>query len=219
LFFGLGTALFAYYQSHPEKLDPSVTSDQIFPLFIAREMPVGLAGLIVAGVFAAAQSTVSTSMNSSATTVVTDFMKPLNLCKSDAGYLRAARVLTVLIGVLGTAAGLWFIDPEIKSLFDAFLKVIGMFMGVLGGLFVLGVMTTRASGSGALVGALVGAAVMFSMWMFTSINGYIYTATGVATCFVVGYLVSLLLPASSKDLSGLTIYSMGREGEASKPAG
>jgi SSS family transporter len=207
LFFGLGTALFAYYQSHPEKLDPSVTSDQIFPLFIAREMPVGLAGLIVAGVFAAAQSTVSTSMNSSATAVVTDFMKPLNLCKSDAGYLRAARVLTVLIGVLGTAAGLWFIDPEIKSLFDAFLKVIGMFMGVLGGLFVLGVMTTRASGSGALIGALVGAAVMFSMWLYTPINGYIYTATGVASCFVVGYLASMLLPGSAKDLTGLTIYT------------
>ncbi len=207
LFFGLGTALFAYYQSHPDKLDPSVTSDQIFPLFIAREMPVGLAGLIVAGIFAAAQSTVSTSMNSSATTVVTDFMKPLNMCRSDAGYLRAARALTLLIGVLGTAAGLWFIDPEIKSLFDAFLKVIGMFMGVLGGLFVLGVMTTRANGAGAIVGALVGAMVMFWMWMYTPVNGYIYTATGVGTCFVAGYFASLLSPISTKDLTGLTIYS------------
>ena len=58
------------------KLDPTITTDQIFPLFIANEMPVGLAGLIVAGIFAAAQSTVSTSMNSTATTVVTDFLRP-----------------------------------------------------------------------------------------------------------------------------------------------
>ena len=208
LFFGLGTALFAFYQSHPEKLDPSITSDQLFPLFIAREMPVGLAGLIVAGIFAAAQSTVSTSMNSSATTVATDFLKPLGVCQTDNGYLWAARFLTVLIGVLGTFTGLLFIDPQIQSLFDEFLRVIGLFMGVLGGLFVLGTMTTRGNGSGAIVGALVGAAAMFSMWKYTPIQGYIYTATGIATCFAVGYLVSRLTPASNKDLTGLTIYTM-----------
>jgi solute:Na+ symporter, SSS family len=73
LFFGIGTALFAYYRTHPGRLDPTITTDQIFPLFIALEMPIGLAGLIVAGIFSAAQSTVSTSMNSTATTVVTDF--------------------------------------------------------------------------------------------------------------------------------------------------
>ena len=132
----------------------------MFPLFIAHEMPVGLAGLIVAGIFAAAQSTVSTSMNSTATTVVTDFLKPLNVCQSDRGYLRAARLLTFAIGVAGTMIGLLFVNPEIKSLFDQFIKVIGLFMGVLGGLFVLGALTHRANGAGALVGALVGAGVM-----------------------------------------------------------
>ena len=60
LFFAIGSALYAFYRNHPEKLDPTIASDQIFPLFIAREMPIGLAGLIVAGIFAAAQSTVST---------------------------------------------------------------------------------------------------------------------------------------------------------------
>lgn len=94
LFFGLGSALFAFYHSHPGKLDPTITTDQIFPLFIATEMPVGLAGLIVAGVFAAAQSTVSTSMNSTATAVVTDFFRPFNACKTEHGYLRAAQSLT-----------------------------------------------------------------------------------------------------------------------------
>ena len=157
LFFGLGTALHAYYQSHPEKLDPNITTDQIFPFFIAHEMPVGVAGLIVAGIFAAAQSTVSTSMNSTATTLVTDFLRPLNTCRTDRGYLQVARILTFVIGVLGTLIALLFVDPDIKSLFDQFLKIIGLFMGVLGGLFVLGAMTKRANGTGALTGAIVGA--------------------------------------------------------------
>ena len=209
LFFGLGTALHAYYHSNPEKLDPNITTDQIFPLFIAHEMPIGFAGLIVAVIFAAAQSTVSTSMNSTATTLVTDFMKPLNLCRTDRGYLRAARILTLLIGVLGTLIGLLFVNPDIKSLFDEFLKIIGLFMGVLGGLFVLGAMTKRANGTGALTGAVVGAMTMYLVWKETSINGYLYTAVGISVCFVVGYLVSLLRPALGDDeLAGLTVYTM-----------
>lgn len=208
LFFGMGTALFAWYQSHPERLEPTITTDQIFPLFIARELPVGLAGLIVAGVFAAAQSTVSTSMNSTATTIVTDFLRPLNACSTEGNYLRAAQVCTLLIGVLGTVLALVFVDPQIKSLFDAFIKVIGLFMGVLGGLFVLGAMTTRATAAGALLGAAVGATVMFLLWKYSPVNGYLYTFSGITTCFVVGYLASLLVPAGDRNLDGLTVYTL-----------
>lgn len=207
LFFAIGTALYGFYRSHPERLDPTVTTDQIFPLFIAREMPVGLSGLIVAGIFAAAQSTVSTSMNSTATTIVTDFLKPLGICRSDRGLLRAARLSTVAVGVAGTWIGLMFVDPEIRSLFDQFIKVIGLFMGVLGGLFLLGTMTRRASGSGAMVGGLVGAGVMWMVWQHTTVNGYLYTAIGVTVCFGVGYLVSLVMPGQPKDLTGLTVYT------------
>lgn len=209
LFFGIGTALHAFYQSHPEKLDPTITTDQIFPLFIAREIPAGLAGLIVAGIFAAAQSTVSTSMNSTATTIVTDFLKPLNACRTEHGYLNAARICTLLIGIVGTALGLVFADPSIRSLFDAFIQVIGLFMGVLGGLFLLGALTRRANEAGAMIGALVGAAVMFALWRYSSVSGYLFTAIGITVCFVVGYFASSLVPQTSKNLAGLTIYDDG----------
>ncbi len=208
LFFGIGTALFAFYRSHPDKLDATITTDQIFPLFIATEMPIGIAGLIVAGVFAAAQSTVSTSMNSTATTIITDFMRPFHACKSETGYLNAARFSTFLIGVLGTLLGLVFVNPEIKSLFDAFIKVIGLFMGVLGGLFVLGALTRRANATGAMIGAVVGAGFMFYLWRFTDMNGYLYTASGITTCLAVGYVSSLALPRPAHDLTGLTIYTL-----------
>ncbi len=208
LFFGIGTALFAFYHSHPDKLDPTITTDQIFPLFIAREMPIGIAGLIVAGVFAAAQSTVSTSMNSTATAIVTDFMRPFRMSKSEAGYLNAARLWTFLIGVVGTLLGLVFVNPDIKSLFDSFIKVIGLFMGVLGGLFVLGALTRRANATGAMIGAFVGAGFMFYLWRFTDVNGYLYTASGISTCLVVGYLASLMSPRSDAKLHGLTIYTL-----------
>lgn len=209
IFFGIGTALFVFYQHHPERLDPSITTDQIFPLFISREMPVGLAGLLVAGIFAAAQSTVSTSMNSTATTVVTDFLKPFDALKSDQQYLIAARLITVVLGVAGTGFALLFISPNIKSLFDEFIKVIGLFMGVLGGLFVLGVMTRRANGIGALTGGVFGAMFMFWLWKYTTVNGYLYTVSGIGVCVVVGYVVSLLNPTRGKDISGLTVFELG----------
>ena len=196
LFFGIGTALFAFYQSNPQKLDPTITTDQIFPLFIAMEMPVGVAGLIVAGIFSAAQSTVSTSMNSTATTLVTDFMRPLKICQDEKGYLKAAKRTTFFIGTLGTLLGLVFVNPEIKSLFDTFIKIIGLFMGVLGGLFLLGFLTRKANSAGAMTGAILGTVFMFYLWKYTSVNGYLYTSCGITACFVSGYLTSLL---TSKD--------------------
>ena len=209
LFFGLGSGLYAFYKSHPEKLDVTFTTDQIFPLFILHETFPGVAGLIVAGIFAAAQSTVSTSMNSTATTVVTDFLRPFRACASEAGYLRTARWLTFGFGLAGTVLGLVFVDPTIRSLFDSFMKVVGIFMGVLGGVFALGMLTRRASGPGAFVGIVAGAAIMLALPLFSQINGYLYTAIGVATCFAVGILASLALPGKPRDLAGLTIFTQG----------
>jgi len=211
LFFWLGTGLWAFYRSHPERLDPTFMTDQIFPLFISREVPVGIAGLIVAGIFAAAQSTISTSMNSTATAVVTDFVRPFRMLKTERGHLVCARTLTFLFGLAGTMLGLLFVDPEIRSLFDQFIKVLGLFMGVLGGLFGLGVLTRRATGPGAFTGALGGAAVVALLQRFTQVNGYLYAAVGLTACFVIGYVVSLMTGRPSHDLTGLTIHTQQRD--------
>ncbi|WP_145252144.1 sodium:solute symporter family transporter [Aeoliella mucimassa] len=208
LFFFMGTALFLFYHSHPEKLDPTFTTDQILPLFIANELPVGIAGLLVAGIFAAAQSTVSTSMNSTATAVVTDFLRPFAVLRSEHGYLQAARGFTLLFGVIGTVIALLFVSPDIRSLFDQFVKVIGLFMGVLGGLFALGMLTRRATGIGALVGAIAGAVIMLGMPYYSDINGFLYATIGVTFCFAIGYLVSLLVPAQQANIAGLTLFSL-----------
>ena len=216
LFFGLGSALFAFYQSNPSSLDPTMTTDQVFPLFIASEMPVGLAGLIVAGIFAAAQSTVSTSMNSTATTLVTDFLKPMNFHDpegedSDLKYLKTARQLTVGMGVLGTAFGLVFINPDIKSLFDEFIKIVGLIMGMLGGLFLLGVLSRSANATGALIGCAGGVAVVFWVWKGTDVAAYFYPFVSVSSCFVIGLIASRISSGRS-NTDGLTVHSLRRQG-------
>jgi SSS family transporter len=208
LFFCIGTGLYLFYQAHPGLLNPTKQIDQIFPTFIATQLPVGIAGLIVAGIFAAAQSTVSTSINSIATTLVTDFVRPFNWVKTEQGYMRAAQWFTFVIGVLGTLVGLIFIDPAIRSLMDTYFIIIGMFMGALGGLFVLGVVTRRANTAGAIVGLSVGVTIMVLCWKFNLANGYLYCTIGIISCVVVGYVVSLIVPSQKKDLAGLTLFTM-----------
>lgn len=207
IFFGIGTALYSYYRSHPERLDPTIATDQVFPLFIANEMPVGLSGLIVAGVFAAAQSTVSTSMNSVATAIVTDFLKPIGWPRTDAGLLRSARVLTLICGLAGTGLALVFLDPNIRSLFDEFIKVVGLFMGVIGGLFLLGMLTRRANGLGAIVGIAVGVACVLAVSRLTSLHGFLYVVVGMTSTAIAGYTASLASPDKNIDLEGLTVFS------------
>lgn len=208
LFFFIGTGLYAFYHSNPGQLNPTIQNDQIFPMFIAAELPVGIAGLIVAGIFAAAQSTVSTSMNSTATTLVTDFLRPFNRCADEAAYLKAAKCLTLVMGVLGTLAGLIFISPEIRSLMSEYFKVIGMFMGALGGLFLLGIITTRAHAQGAFIGLLGGVAVMIFVWRATDANGFLYSFIGITSCLLIGYVASAVLPAKANDLENLTLHTL-----------
>jgi len=196
LFFGIGTALYTFYKLHPGKLDPTINTDQIFPLFITTEVPAGVAGLVVAGIFAAAQSTVSTSMNSTATTVVTDFMRPFNILRSETAYLRAGQILTVALGAAGTLIGLFFVNPAITSLFDSFLTVIGLFMGVLGGIFLLGMLTKRANGVGALTGACVALGTLLVIRANTDIHWMLYATIGIVVCFVVGMAVSVAFPGN-----------------------
>jgi Na+/proline symporter len=81
-------------------------------------------------------------------------------------------------------------------------------MGLLGGLFILGATSRRATASGALVGAFAGAIVMFFLWRFTTVNGYLYTISGMLTCVGVGILASMVTGPQEKDIRGLTIYTL-----------
>jgi len=149
-------------------------------------------------------------MNSVATAIVTDFYRRLRPDSSEAARLKLARLLTVLLGATATAAGLLMATYEIKSLWDLFMKILGLFGGSLAGLFALGIFTRRAHGWGALVGALGSALALFAVQWFTSIHFFLYGAIGIGVCFVVGYLASLLIPARPKDTQGLTIHTINK---------
>ena len=137
MFLYIGTAMFAFYGGSAHVLDPSIIKgDQVFPFFIANELPVGLKGLIIAAILAASMSTVDSALNSSATVLYLDYYKkyfrPNASEKKSMGFLR---LTTVLWGILGILFSFLLINAE--SALDIWWQISGIFGGGILGLFLL----------------------------------------------------------------------------------
>ncbi len=196
IFFSIGTALYVLYKTHPLQLDPLAlqNTDAIFPYFIVTQLPQGVAGLLIAGVFSAAMSSLDSSMNSVASALTTDFYQRFRPNKTEGQYLYFARWITALVGIAGTVLALLMASWNIKSLWDQLNTFIGLFAGGLGGLFLLGLFTKRANGTGAVIGLIASAIVQYYVKTYTDIFLLLYTFSGLLSCFVIGYLASLFFP-------------------------
>jgi len=194
LFFFMGTALYAFFKQHPTHLNLTmVNGDAIFPWFIVRELPTGVVGILISAIFAAAMSSVSSSINSAATAYSTDIHLRFRPGSQEKG-LRVARISTVVIGLAGTLFALLLASWEIQSLWDVFNKVLGLIIGSLGGLFLLGVVSKRANARGATIGFVISLVVQAYIAILTPLHLLLYTATGVLSCVTAGLLFSLLFP-------------------------
>ncbi len=204
LFLGLGTAIYVYYKANEGKLEELPRPDAILPYFIARELPAGVAGVVVAGIFAAAQSTVSTSLNSISTVLVTDFLKRLGGAHKDEHWLAIAKWLTGAFGLLATILACLLAVVKIDSAFDAFQRILGLTGSGLGGLFLLGMFTKRTNLTGAMTGAIVSAIVLYFLQGHSRVHFYLYAMIGILVCFGVGYAVSLIFPTPRRTINDIS---------------
>lgn len=205
IFFALGIAIYAFYKTHPGQLDPAMAkTDSILPFYIMQQLPVGVSGLIIAAIFAAAQSTISSSLNSVATAWIKDFdTRLIRPDRDDATYLSAAKWVVLVVGIAGTGVACVMAHSNIESAFKAFNSLIGLTAGALGGLFALGVFTRRANGTGALAGAATGFCSVLGLYFSGSdVSGLLYGFIGFAACVVAGYITSLVSgPDRGRELS------------------
>ena len=194
IFFGIGTLLFNFYVQRPERLTPDLANiDAIFPWFIVTELPVGVSGLLIAGIFSAAMSSISSSLNSVSTAFCNDFYKRFVPGAPDTKLLKIARVATLITGLFGVLLALWMAHSNIKSLWDEFYRYLGLFTGGLGGMFLLGMLTKRANGIGTLVGLGLSALITAVISAYTPISFLMFAFFGVVSCFGLGYIFSLIL--------------------------
>lgn len=191
LFLLIGVMLFAFYAHFPPPM-PFTQSDRVFPSFIVRELPIGLVGLIVAAILAAAMSTLSSSLNSCSAATVTDFYRPLRgEHLSDAHYLRVARGLTLGWGVAQILVALAARTLS-QRVVDEVLAIAAFTNGAILGVFFLGTLTRRVGERAALIGMVSGLLVMLSVKLFTAIAWPWFTVIGSATTGIVGWASHVL---------------------------
>ena len=143
IFLYIGTALFAFYAGHP--IDPSIVKgDQVFPYFIATELPVGVKGLIIAAILAASMSTIDSALNCSATVLYEDYYrKYFRLNPSEKNSIGFLRLSTIVWGVMGIVFALLLINAQ--SALDTWWQISGIFGGGILGLFLLAIFNVKIS--------------------------------------------------------------------------
>lgn len=167
LFLLIGTGLFAFYTANPNLLPSTVASkpDSVFPYFISTQLPVGLTGLVIAAVFAAAQSTISSSINCAATLLLCDIYKRyFNRTASESQAMRFLWVASLVVGLAGVCMALAMM--HIKSALDTWWALASIFSGGILGLFLLAQLVKSPHGKAAQLGVIIG--VLVIAWMSLS---------------------------------------------------
>ncbi len=206
VFYAIGTALFVYYKANPGRMNPLLTIDATFPMFIAAELPMGVTGLIIAGIFAAAMATLSSIINSVATLASVDFYEKLVKHPDPKKSVRFAELMTVVAGLIGIAFALVLSRYDIHSLFDVSIELAGLLGGGFAGAYTLGMFTRRANAPGVAIGVASAILLTTLAWSMKLVHPYFYLAISIMLCIVIGYLASLLFPPPQRSLKGLTIY-------------
>jgi SSS family transporter len=193
LFLLIGVGLACFY----DLFSPEISfrsNDQVFAAFIVRYLPVGVTGIIVAAVFSAAMSTLSSSLNSSATAAVNDFYVPWQ--KSERSHLHilwVSRGLTVFFGL--TQMGIAIAGQMIgRSVVESVMAIASFTAGVILGVFFLGVISRQATQTAAMVGLLVGLTVTAGIVFGTNVAWPWYAVVGSSVTFTTGWIVARLMP-------------------------
>ena len=211
LFLIIGSCLYAYYQIEvnplPSELMDMSKADQVFPYFIVNQLPQGLTGILIASIFAAGMSTISTSFNSTATVILTDFISRFNKQElTEQSRMRVLYISTLLVAISGIVIGIAMID--VKSALDAWWKLASVFSGGMLGLFLLGVFSKSKNINGAIAGTILGLCVILYLSLsdlFSSTNdntqgihSYLTIVIGTSVIFLVGFMIGLITKSPRK---------------------
>ncbi len=189
VFYLIGTALFVFFKCHPEAAMPG-KSDSVYPFFVVNNLPAGVAGLVIAAIFAAAMSSIDSCMNSASTICVEDFARRFaRTGLPDRHYLRFARVLTVLWGALATVLGLAFMKIEYVQI--VWGKLMGISTNGILGLMALAFLPVRVRWWATLGGFVMSYIWLFAM-MYLDVNYLVWPVAGNLVCFVTALLLNRL---------------------------
>lgn len=209
VFVYIGTALYSYYTASPSLLPEGLPADQVFPYFIVHCLPTGVTGLVVASLFSAGMSTVATSINSSATIVLTDFVGHGKKNMTEKANMKVLYTTSLVVGVLGIVVGLLMM--HVDGVLDAWWKLSSIFSGGMLGLFLLALVCRDVKRPVAVLSVVLGLLVISWMslsplinegspfWHFRSeLHTYLTVVLGTTVIFCTGFLGTALAGRSRK---------------------
>ncbi len=202
-FFTIGTGLYTFFKTHPAAMDMTMQkTDAIFPFFMMSQLPAGLAGLLIAAVFAATMSTIASNINSISTAFTVDFWGRFRRI-TEKGQVRTARVAGVMAGLTGMFIAILMAMVDIQSLLDYFNTILGLLSGGIGGLFLMGIFFPRIGSRAALVGFLCGTATVMWMNFCTPASFLLFGFVSMTVSVVVALILSYVWPQRGEQ-QGLT---------------
>jgi solute:Na+ symporter, SSS family len=226
LFMLVGTCVWSFYRLTGEKLPAFITkADQVFPYFLAHNLPPGMAGLFMASLTGAAMSLLASDLNSMASVGVADFYRRFRPQSDDRQRLRAGKTIVMAFGTLAAITAL-ILAHSTGSALSMWFSVSAIASGGLAGLFLLAFLSSRASRRGVYCG--IAACIVFTGWATLTFgekqivdmgvwnfpwHDYMIGVTGHIVLFVVGYLASLFLPDHNPE-PPVTLWSWWRRRHA-----
>ena len=211
IFYLIGTCLFVFYGQNPE-LAQTVQQDQIFASYIAYELPVGVTGILLAAIYAASQSTLSTGLNSVATSWVLDIQALLS--KKEIPMERQTKIaqyVSLGVGIFSIVVAIVLASGDIKSAYEWFNSFMGLVLGVLAGVFILGAFSKKADSKGAYAGFIASAIVVVYLKYFVpEVTYWAYSLITIAICVVVGLIVSKFTNKDGKEAKSETTVFYGK---------
>ncbi|WP_436888482.1 sodium:solute symporter [Mammaliicoccus sciuri] len=206
IFYGMGTVLYSFY-NNVTSLPEGFNTSAIVPYFILTQIPPFVGGLLIAAIFAAAQSTISSSLNSISACVVVDLKQRFSKTNNTKNDVLLARIIIILAGVFSTLASLYLINQKTNEIWDLFLLVTGLFGVPIAGVFAVGIFTKKANTYGVIIGLIVAAIVSYFVGK-TDITPFTVSVIGFFIAFAVGYVASLPFAKHNKNIVGLTIHTI-----------
>lgn len=212
VFYLIGTGLYVFYQQNA--LPPAAAQDQIFASYIAFELPVGITGILLAAIYAASQSTLSTGLNSVASSWTLDIQARLS--KKELSFEKQTKIgqyVSLAVGIFAIIVAMVLANGGVKSAYEWFNGFMGLVLGILIGMFILGAFTKVANTFGAALAFIAATVVMVSIKYFVpaeSVSIWSYSIISIAVSLVVGIPASLIWTKIKGDrtepLANTTIY-------------
>ncbi|MDO5755754.1 MAG: sodium:solute symporter [Tissierellia bacterium] len=196
VFYLIGTGLYTFYQVQGNPLPPAAQQDQIFASWIAFELPVGITGVLLAAIYAASQSTLSTGLNSVASSWTLDIQERLS--KKELSFekqTRIGQIVSLIVGVFAILVAIILANGDVKSAYEWFNGFMGLVLGILIGTFVLGIFTKVGNTFGASLGFIASSAVMIYIKYFVSadqVSIWSYSMISIVVSLIVGIPASMI---------------------------